>query len=82
MKKKKYETSVAFEFLTREQLIRSLGLPRRTVDRLVARGELTQYRSGPGIGKGGQRVFYSRAQVQRVKARLRGQKKRVRRARR
>ncbi len=74
--KKKYAQSIESEFLTREQLTALMGLPRRVVDRLIATGELTQYRSGPGIGHGGQRVFYARSQVELVRRRLRGKKRR------
>ncbi len=74
--KKRYGQSIASEFLTRAQLTELMGLPRRVVDRLIATGELTQYRSGPGIGHGGQRIFYARSQVEMVKRWVRGRKRR------
>ncbi len=43
-----------------------LGLPRHQIDRLIATGQLTQYRTA-GLGRGGQHVFYSRSQVERVR---------------
>ncbi len=58
--------SMEFAFLTRAQVTRMLGLPRHTIDRLIATGQLTQYRT-VGLGRGGQRVFYSRSQVERVR---------------
>ncbi len=58
--------SMEFAFLTRAQVTRSLGLPRHTIDRLIATGQLTQYRT-VGLGRGGQHVFYSRSQVERVR---------------
>ncbi len=64
---KRYDLlSMEFAFLTRAQVTRMLGLPRHQVDRLIATGQLTQYRTA-GLGRGGQHIFYSRAQVERVK---------------
>lgn len=66
---KRYELlSMEFAFLTRAQVTRILGMPRHQVDRLIATGRLTQYRTA-GLGRGGQRVFYSRSQVERVRGR-------------
>lgn len=60
--------TMEFAFLTRAQVTRMLGMPRYMVDRLIATGQLTQYRTA-GLGRGGQRVFYSRSQVERVRGR-------------
>ncbi len=76
MSAKRYAQSIESEFLTREQLIALMGLPRRMLDRLIATGELKQYRSGPGIGHGGQRIFYARSQVELLRRRLHGRKRR------
>ncbi len=71
MPKKRYDSSTSNEFLSREQVVDLLGLPRQSVDRLISTGKLTQYRIGPGIGRGGQRIFYTRTQVERLKVELR-----------
>ncbi len=76
MPRKKYSLSSWNDFLTREQVVAALGRPRQVVDRLIATGRLTQYRIGPGIGRGGQRVFYTRTQVERVKAELSARRRR------
>ncbi len=76
MSRKKYELTTWTPFLTRAQVGELLGLPRQIVDRLIATGKLTPYRIGSGIGRGGQRVFYARTQVERVKAELGAHKRR------
>jgi hypothetical protein len=67
--------SMEFAFLTRAQVTRILGQPRDVMDRLIATGQLTQYRTA-GLGRGGQRVFYSRAQVERILGRFGGSSRR------
>ncbi len=76
MPRKKYGLTGWNDFLTREQVVKLLGRPRQVVDRLIATGKLTQYRIGSGIGRGGQRVFYTRTQVERVKAELGARRRR------
>ncbi len=71
MPKKKYDFFASgYGFLTREQVVQTLGVPRHVVDRLIATGQLTQYRTASGVGRRGQRVFYSRLQVERIRSQV------------
>ncbi|MGE5140556.1 MAG: hypothetical protein ACM3JD_13905 [Rudaea sp.] len=83
MRRKRYGfLSYGDAYMTREQVVRTLDLPKSVVDRLIATGQLTQYRCAIGPGRGGQRIFYARMQVERVKSQLKPKARRAARTRR
>jgi hypothetical protein len=63
-------------FLTRRQVAEVLQVPQRIVDQLIATGQLPPFRVSMGIGRGGQRIFYSLADVRKIKRRARRRNKR------
>lgn len=71
----------AFDFLTRRQVAALLDVPQRTVDQWIATGQLTPIRMSMGLGRGGQRVFYSASDAKKIKRAL-SRPPRARRARR
>lgn len=54
------------EFLTRKQIAPACKVPPRTVDRWIATGQLVPIRMSLGIGRGGQRLYYSAADVKKL----------------
>jgi hypothetical protein len=56
-----------FGFLTRKQIAAVLKVPQRMVDQLIATGQITPIRMSLGLGRGGQRIFYSAADVRKLK---------------
>lgn len=52
-------------FLTRRQISALFQIPQRIVSHWIATGRITPMRM-PGLGRGGQRVFYSAADVKKL----------------
>jgi hypothetical protein len=71
-----------FGFLTRRQIASVLKVPQRMVDQLIATGQLTPIRMSLGLGRGGQRIFYSAADVKRLKLESQPSKRRSKKPRR
>jgi excisionase family DNA binding protein len=67
-------------YLTRKQIAHVLNVPHRTVDQWIATGQITPIRVSTGIGRGGQRVYYSAADVAKLKSTRKSGKPRARNA--
>ncbi|MCC7161020.1 MAG: hypothetical protein IT331_00870 [Anaerolineae bacterium] len=52
-------------FVTRRQISALFQIPQRIVNQWIATGRITGVRT-PGLGRGGQRVFYSAAEVKKL----------------
>ncbi|HZQ05827.1 MAG TPA: MerR family transcriptional regulator [Anaerolineae bacterium] len=61
------KTTDAYHFMTRRQVAITLKVPQRIVDQWIATGQLTPIRMSMGLGRGGQRVFYSAEDVKKLK---------------
>ncbi len=64
---KSVRTTDAYHFMTRRQVAITLKVPQRIVDQWIATGQLTPIRMSMGLGRGGQRVFYSAEDVKKLK---------------
>lgn len=58
----------AAEYISRSQAAQLLNVDVRTVDRFAKQGKLTPKHSAVGVGRGGTRVFFDRAEVEALKA--------------
>lgn len=65
-------------YLTRKQIAQVLNVPHRTVDQWIATGQITPIRVSTGLGRGGQRVYYSAADVARLQSPRKSQKRAAR----
>lgn len=54
-----------FSFLTRKQIASLFKIPQRILDQWIATGRITSMRV-PVLGRGGQRVLYSAADVKKL----------------
>lgn len=59
--------STGLMFLTRQQVAQVLKVPHRLVDHWIATGQLRPFRLSAGVGRGGQRVYYSTTDARRLK---------------
>jgi len=63
---KSFKLDMQVQFLTRKQIAPAFKVPPRTVDRWIATGQLLPIRLSLGFGRGGQRLFYSAADVKKL----------------
>ncbi len=79
---KNYKSQIAVQFLTRKQIAPAFQLSPQTVDRWIATGQLLPIRLSLGLGRGGQRLFYSAADVKKLVRALAPRRRAARKARR